>query len=53
MNISHFLWAGRNPQKRQIETILEINKMLIKFPLAEGKAELGIVLEKIQGSCVY
>lgn len=53
MNISHFLWASRTTQKGQIETVLEIHKMFIKFPLAEGKAELGIVLEKIPGSCVY
>ena len=33
--------------------VLEINKMLIKFPLAEGKTEFGSVSEKIKDSCLY
>lgn len=52
MSIFPLLWAGGNPREGQIETVLEINKMLIKFPLAEGKAELGSVSGRIKDSCL-
>lgn len=53
MNISTLPWAGGNPREGQIETVLEINKMLIKFPLADGKAELGSASEKIKDLCLH
>lgn len=56
MNISPLLWGGENPTEGRTATVLEINKMLIKFPLAGGGgvgAELGSVSDNIKDSCLY
>lgn len=53
MNIFSFSKQVGNLREEKIETLLDINKMLIKFPFAKGRAKLGSVSETVKDWCLY